>query len=77
MGDTSAIVLKGAGAYAGRMPEIKLDPKDYRAIGAKKPSWWARLNAKPANWDEPGARTSRLVMAIILGLGLMWIRSRH
>lgn len=62
------------------MPDIELDPRDYRPAGeepAKKPSWWTRLNTKPANWDKPAARLSRWITAIILGLGLMWVRSHH
>jgi hypothetical protein len=62
-----------------RMPDIDLEPGDYRPVGEAKPrlNWWQRLNAKPANWDEPEARASRWIMAIIMGLSLMWIRSRH
>lgn len=59
------------------MPEIDLRPEDYRAVEPPKPSWWARLNAKPADWDKPERRWARLASAVIMGLALYWVKTRH
>lgn len=38
---------------------------------------WRFMFEKPPDWDKPANRISRWVSAIVLGLGLLWIRSRY
>lgn len=62
------------------MPDLELDPDEYRQAGTEPPpklNAWQKLNAKPPGWDSPGAWVGRMIVAVIMGLGLLWVRSRH